>query len=90
MLEVAGEEERGLLVVASDDAGSVAKLWVGDGNAVSWAREGCGLISERSLAMGDILSDGVSLVNILIRVLSEICGFFSTHDMSSGDRPFWA
>ena len=50
--EVDGKRGRGLLEVASDDDGSVTRLWVRDGDAVSWERDGCGPSSARSLDGG--------------------------------------
>ena len=69
--------------VASDDDGSVTRLWVRDGDAVSWERDGCGPSSARSIDGGDLPSDSVSLVHILIRASLERCRFFSAREISS-------
>ena len=50
----------------SDDDGSVADLWDGDIGALSFARGVCSPIFGRSLAKGGVLSNGVSLLHILI------------------------
>ena len=50
----------------SDDDGFVDEMWVGDGDAVSWARDGCGPSSAGSLDRGGVPSDGVSLLHISI------------------------
>ena len=73
----------------SNADGSMSKLWVGDGEAISWARVGCGTRSTRSISGVDIPSDSVSLVHIYIRVSSERCGFFSVRVISYGDRLVW-
>ena len=76
-------------ITLSDADGYVAELWIGDGDAISWARVDCDPSSERSRAGGEFPSDGVSLVHISIGALSERCGFFSACEMSSGDGPVW-
>ena len=73
----------------SDSDGSVADLWVGDGDAISWVGVGCGPSSAMYRFGGDFLSGVVSLVRILIRKLSYRFRLFSVCDMSSGDRLFW-
>ena len=74
----------------SDEEGYVGKLWVGDGDALSWARDGCGPSSARCLAGGDIPSDYVSLAHISVRASSVRCRLFIEREMSSGDWPVWA
>ena len=77
-LEVTFGEGRGLSQIASDDGGSLVNLWVADVP-----------ISVRSLARGDVPSDGLSMVHILMRDSSESWGFLSACEMSSGEWPWW-
>ena len=75
--------------VPSDAYSSLAGLWVGDSDAIFWARAGCVLSSVSSWAGGDFLSDGVSLEHISISSLSERYIFFGAHEISFGDRLVW-
>ena len=60
-------ESVGRRIRCSDDDCSIDELRVRDGDAVSWARDGCGPISTRSLdGGGGVPYDGFSLLHISI------------------------
>ena len=80
---------RGGSIVPSGADGSVAGLWVWDGDAISWARVRCVPSSARSWAGGDFPSNGLFLVHILISASSERYRFFRARAMSFGDQPVW-